>query len=201
VPPDEWRCIFEIVQREAQEAGWHQLTYRQRGESYRRWEQRFNLTHATIKDQILKGFDKAQGIPPSGEAAVHERLHKLLKLHFDWVNSKKRLPGGKGQVDFLLGYNPDVITHCLELESVLNWRNGLTQALWYKSILYRTTRSQALPTLVIFGDCSRDRFNEIVETCLDQRAQLWAYELFVDGETPAEFDLKTKLGKSGNALA
>lgn len=58
------------------------------------------------------------------------------------------------------------------------------QALWYKSAYYQESGVQAIPTLVLFGDVSEKRWEEIRTTCLDQRAQVLGYRLLVEGNEP-----------------
>ena len=64
------------------------------------------------------------------------------------------------------------------------WRNGLMQALWYKSAYYQESGIQAIPTIVLFGNVSGQRWDEIRTTCLDQRAQALGHGLFIDGREP-----------------
>lgn len=44
---------------------------------------------------------------------------------------------------------------------------------------------QAVPTLLLFGNVSRTRWDEIKTTCLDQRAQVLGYRLLIEGEDQA----------------
>lgn len=137
----------------------------------------------------MKGFDVAQGIPRAGEAAVHaEVLDHLRNSSIPFVGSKTKLWGRRAQADFVLGYSRTFLSHTVELESVTTWQVGLTQALWYKSAYFHECRVQATPTLILFGDVSAQRWNEIDTTCLDQRVLVVPFRLFVDGSA-AQRDL------------
>jgi hypothetical protein len=131
----------------------------------------------------MKGFDAAQHIPPSGEAAVHARLRDELEASpIPYVQSKVRRSAWRREVDFVLGFSEHFLTHIAELESAPTWQAGLQQALLYKSLFYQQTGVQVLPTLILFGDVSQQRWEQIETVCLDQRALLLTYELLVDGE-------------------
>ena len=55
----------------------------------------------------MKGFDAAQHIPPSGEAAVHVTLREVLEASpIPYVRSKERLSEWRREVDFVLGFTP-----------------------------------------------------------------------------------------------
>ena len=75
--------------------------------------------------------------------------------------------------------SPDFLSHVIELEPAPTWQRGLTQALWYKSAYFQKTDRQVLPTLVLFGDVSESRWQEVQTTCLDQRVLLLTFDLFV----------------------
>jgi len=175
--------IVQQVQSEAQAARWHELNAAQKAKLYRRWEEEHRLSHAAVKDGIMKGFDASQHIPPSGEAAVHTSLRELLEASsIPYVRSKVRRREWRREVDFVLGFSPSFLTHIVELEPAPTWQLGLQQALLYKSLYYQETGVQVLPTLIVFGDVSRLRWEEISTVCVDQRVLLLPYQLFIDSE-------------------
>lgn len=134
----------------------------------------------------MKGFDAAQHIPPSGEAAVHESLRAELESSpIPYVRSKERRPEWRREVDFVIGFSPRFLTHIAELEPAPSWQRGLQQALLYKSLYYQATELQALPTLILFGNVSTRRWEQISTVCVDQRVLLLGHELLVDGVAPA----------------
>lgn len=182
---EEREEIVQAIQQEAQEAGWHKLNNQGKSGLYKHWEDRFGLSHVTLKDSIMKGFDAAQHIPPSGEEGVHQTLLGYLsESPIPYVRSKVRRPEWRREVDFVLGFSESFLTHITELEPAPTWHQGLMQALLYKSLYYQATGVQALPTLILFGDSTAQRFEEIKTVCVDQRVLLLAHELLVDGESP-----------------
>ncbi|HZU73928.1 MAG TPA: hypothetical protein VE990_14250 [Acidimicrobiales bacterium] len=178
--PDEREAVVAAVHAEAELANWHQLSNGAKGTFYRQWEDRFDLSHSTIKDQIMKGFDKAQHIPPSGEAAVHDSLRRALEGRVPYVGSKVRHPGWRREVDLVLGYSPRFLTHIAELEPATRWELGLQQALLYKSVYFQLGGLQALPTLILFGDVTAERWGQIETVCTDNRVFLTSHQLRVD---------------------
>src|SRR5438105_1166736 len=115
--PDERDRVVQEIQAEAQAAGWHRLGSARKGALYRRWEDEHGLSHAAVKDGIMKGFDAAQHIPPAGEAAVHASLQEALGASpVPYVRSKERRPEWRREVDFVLGFSPQFLTHIAELE-------------------------------------------------------------------------------------
>jgi hypothetical protein len=178
--------VKQDVQAAAQAAGWHGLRGSQRALLYAQWEADFRLTHAAVKDGIMKGFDAAQHIPPSGEAAIHQALRRALEdSAIPYVRSKERRPEWRREVDFVLGFSSKFLTHIAELEPAPSWQRGLQQALLYKSLYYQASEVQVLPTLILFGDVTEGRWEQINIVCADQRVLLLAYELLVDGSPPA----------------
>ncbi len=182
----EKSLIIRVIHGEAQTSNWHSLGTKEKARFYKRWEDRFALTHAAVKDGIMKGFDVAQRIPPSGEAAIHAELLRHFKdSPIPYIGSKVRRNEWRREVDFVLGFSPNFLTHIVELESASTWQAGLSQCLLYKSLYFQTARVQVLPTLVLFGDASRSRWQEINTVCLDQRVLLLAFRLSVDGTRAA----------------
>jgi hypothetical protein len=179
--------IIATIHEEAERAGWHVLSNQEKGALYREWESRFDLTHAAIKDQIMKGFDAAQHIAPTGEAAVHARLRDLLgKSPLPFFDDKVPLWEGKGFVDFVFGFSADWIVVAAELESAVNWQEGLRQALWYRAAYFRHSGLQVLPGLILFGDVRASRWDEVKSTCTSTNALLMTFDLFVDGRVETE---------------
>lgn len=181
--PEEREDLIERVHAEAEQSGWHQLSNAARSELYKAWEARFGITHEALKDGVMKGFDAAQGIPPSGEAAIQAEVEAVLaSSHVPYWGRKVKMWKGRGQADFVFGFTPSFLTHIVELEPAPSWKDGLTQALWYKSAYYQESQIQAIPTLILFGKVTTKRWSEIQTTCLDQRVLLVTHSLLVDEE-------------------
>jgi len=178
----EWEAVVNALQKEAEEKDWHNLTFPERGQLYAKWEAEFDLTHATIKDSIMKGFDAWQGITKSGEAKIREEIEGIIKEIVAYAKPNYKVWGGRGFADLAIGYSEEFITHIVEIEPVPNWREGLSQATWYKSSYTYKTGRQVLPTLIVFGRATSDFFDQIRETCQDQGVLLFTYKLEVDGE-------------------
>ena len=85
-----------------------------------------------------------------------------------------------------------LLTHAVELEPAPTWQVGMAQALWYKSAYFQESRLQVLPTLILFGNMTEQRWEEINTTCLDQRLLLLTFELKV-ADRPAPFQLNELL--------
>lgn len=181
------------IQREAHDAGWHTLSNQAKSVLYQDWSARFDLKRTAIKDQIMKGFDAAQHIPPTGEAAVHERLRRLLKRsNVPYWEDKKSLWSGRAFADFVFGFSNRWVAVTAELESATLWQRGLQQSLWYRSAYFNETGLQALPGLLLFGDVTQERWNEIKTTCITLGVLLFTFDLKVDGE-PADYALEELL--------
>ena len=56
VPENEWKSIVREVYREARKEKWPERSNLQKNRIYRRWAQKYNLFHWTVKDSIMKGF-------------------------------------------------------------------------------------------------------------------------------------------------
>ena len=194
VPESERSEIVATIHLEAEQAQWHLLSNKAKGGFYREWASKFNLKHSAIKDQIMKGFDAAQRIPPSGEAAVHNRLKELLgRSAIPYTRDKVPLWGGRGVADFVLGYSPNWVTVVAELEAAPNWQEGMHQAVWYGSAYEKQAGLKVLPTLILFGSVTRSRWDEIVETCLRLNVLLTTFELEIDGDSEREFAIERLL--------
>jgi len=183
--PEERVAVVTAIHSEAEAAGWHKLSNVEKGFLYNRWAEDFDLARQAIKDGIMKGFDVAQGIPATGEAAIQDEvLAVLVASPVPYSASKISLWGGRAQADFAIGYSPKVLTHTIELEPAPTWRNGLMQALWYKSAYFHESGIQAIPTVILFGNLSAARWAQVQTTCLDQRAQVLGHRLSIDGAEP-----------------
>src|SRR5687767_14286662 len=101
---------------------------RRKGQLYDRWSREWDVNRPAIKDQVMKGFDRAQGIPPSGEAAVHGQIRELLSASRVPYWADKVPIDRRNVADFVLGYSSGLITHVCELESVRTWERGLGEA-------------------------------------------------------------------------
>lgn len=194
ISPPERDEIIATIHREAEDAGWHTLTNQEKGALYRDWESRFDLTHAAIKDQIMKGFDAAQHIAPTGEAAVHARVKELLeKANLPFHDDKVPLWDGKGFVDFVLGFSSTWITVAAELESAVNWQQGLRQALWYRAAYFQHSGLEVLPGLILFGSVRASRWEEIKSMCTSTNVLLLTHDLLVEGEPEVDRSLERLL--------
>jgi hypothetical protein len=189
--PSEREEIIATIHEEAERAGWHALSNKGKGALYREWESRFDLTHAAIKDQIMKGFDAAQHIAPTGEAAVHARLREVLeKSPLPLFDDKVPLWDGKGFVDFVFGFSPNWIVVAAELESAVNWQEGLRQALWYRAAYFQHSGLEVLPGLILFGSVRAPRWAEIKSMCTSTNVLLMTFDLFVDNQPETEKSLE-----------
>jgi len=194
--PDEQHEVIAAIHDEASSAGWHTLSAGRKSELYRVWEERYDLSHQTVKDRIMKGFDTAQHIPPSGEAAIHVEVLSLLReSSIPYVQSKVRRREWRREVDFVWGFSDRFLTHIAELEPARSWETGLSQSLLYKSHYYQETAIQALPTLILFGDVTSTRWEVIQTVCADQRVLLLSYDLRLQGD-PIGDNLRELLGGS-----
>jgi hypothetical protein len=184
--------VVQSIQTQAEAMRWHVLDSSQRSHLYSQWEDEHGLTHAAIKDGVMKGFDAAQHIPPSGEAAVHATLRAVLEESpIPYVRSKERRKEWRREVDFVLGFSAHFLTHIAELEPAPSWQQGLQQALLYKSLYYQATQVQALPTLILFGDVTLGRWEQIGTVCADQRVLLLPFDLLIGGEKPTPDIIRT----------
>lgn len=138
--PEERAQVVAMVHAEAEMAGWQSLSAQQKGSLYAEWAIRFNLKHSALKDGIMKGFDAAQGIPPSGEAALHEELKEVLaNSGVPYWADKVTLWNGRARADFVLGMSSSFLSHVAELEPAPTWQAGMNQAIWYKSAYFHET--------------------------------------------------------------
>jgi hypothetical protein len=186
--------VVNAIHREAQSANWHTLNNREKSRLYLDWSKRFNLTRTALKDQIMKGFDVAQRIPPRGEAAVHEEIKLLLeRSSIPYWEEKKALWGGRAFADFVVGFGRNWWLVLIELESASFWQRGLMQALWYRSAYFNQSGLQALAGLILFGDVSRKRWEEIKSTCITLNVLLLTHHLFVEGDE-ADFSIEILVG-------
>jgi hypothetical protein len=189
--PAERDEIVATIHQEAELAGWHSLTNQEKGALYRKWESRFDLAHAAVKDQIMKGFDAAQHIAPTGEAAVHARVKEFLeKAALPFYDDKVPLWDGKGFVDFVLGFSSNWITIAAELESAVNWQGGLRQALWYRAAYFQHSGLEVLPGLILFGSVRAPRWEAIRSMCTSTNVLLMTFDLLVDGRPESEMSLE-----------
>jgi hypothetical protein len=201
IPDHERAVVIATIHREAEKAEWHTLGNQQKGAMYRDWESRFDLKHAAIKDQIMKGFDAAQHIGPGGEAAVHERVKMVLsQSDVPYFADKVPLWEGKGFVDFVLGFSERWITVASELESAINWQEGLRQALWYRAAYFKHSSLEVLPCLILFGSVTRPRWEEIRSTCTSTNVLLVSFNLEMDGVPETETSLEGLLGLDPESL-
>lgn len=179
--PGEREAVVSAIHQEAEQAGWSRLTPQQKGAYYRKWGVTFDLSHPTMKDRILKGFDVAQGHAKTGEALIQEQLLLMFREQGMYVRPQFAVWTGAERIDMLLGYSDRFPTHAVEVERADSWIEGFRQALWYRAAIWQQQQKQVAPTLVLFGDASADRFERITITCNDNRVTLWSYQLTVAG--------------------
>ena len=98
--PDEREGIKNAIHKEADQIGWSTLNFKERGKWYRRWENTYDLSHATVKDGIMKGFDVHQGTPKKGEAQIQAEIKELFEAAEIYVNASPPMWTGKERADF-----------------------------------------------------------------------------------------------------
>ncbi|MDP6056256.1 MAG: hypothetical protein QGF24_05675, partial [Dehalococcoidia bacterium] len=158
----ERESVIATVHQEAEASGWSQLSNTRKSVLYQAWESQFNLSHATLKDGIMKGFDAAQGIPKKAEAEIQEEVTRIFRLAGINAIEQAQMWTGKERADLLIGYNPKFPTHVIEIERADSWSEGLRQALWYQAAIFQAERRHVLPVLILFGNTSADRFEQIL---------------------------------------
>lgn len=182
MPEEERQRIISEIQTDAAASGWPNLNNQQRGQKYREWEARHDLTHTAVKDQIMKGYDAAQHVPPSGEAAIHEKIKEILAASaVPFWQDKYPLGERRAFADFVIGFSPEWVVITAELESVVNWEVGLQQALRYRTSYFIETGLLPLAALVLFGDCSSERWEEVTRSCSLLNVLLLTFDLNIDG--------------------
>lgn len=191
--PEERQTIPDQIHREADQRGWSDLNFVRRGQLYRKWEQEYDLSHATVKDGIMKGFDVRQGTPKKGEAQIQGEIKALLDSVGVYVNSSPPMWTGKERADFLIGFNSNFVTHVVEVERADSWAEGLRQVLWYRAAYFERENRQIHPMLILFGDASTERFNQIRATCNDNHILLSSYKLKIGGEPESQYSLQRYL--------
>ena len=187
---EEREEIRDSVHREAEEAGWRHLSNQEKAVLYDKWVEKYDLKRVVLKDGLMKGFDARQGITKEGEAKIQQEVREIIEGIVAYIKPNYRVWGGKGYADLAIGYSEEFITHIVEIEPVPNWRQGLSQATWYKSSYTYKTGRQVLPTLIVFGRATGAFFDQIRETCQDQGVLLLTYKLEVDGEEEKDHALQ-----------
>ncbi|HCI85590.1 MAG TPA: hypothetical protein DHV68_01960 [Dehalococcoidia bacterium] len=186
---DQREMIITTVHKEAEAAGWSQLSNSRKSALYSAWESQYNLSHATLKDGIMKGFDAAQGIPKKAEAEIQDEVTRILRLAGINVIEQAQMWTGKERADLLIGYSAKFPTHVIEIERADSWSEGLRQALWYQAAIFKAERRHVLPVLILFGNTSSDRFEQILATCDHNHMTLCTHRLDLDGTLEAEYSL------------
>jgi len=103
---------------------------------------------------------------------------------------------GKERADLLIGYSSKFPTHVIEIERADSWSEGLRQALWYQAAIFQAEHRHVLPVLILFGNTSADRFEQILATCDHNHVTLSTHRLELDGELESEYSLGTLLNGS-----
>ena len=174
--------VISTVHREAEASGWSQLSNLRKSTLYSAWESQFNLTHATLKDGIMKGFDAAQGIPKKAEAEIQEEVATIFKMAGISTIEQAQMWTGKERADLLIGYTIKFPTHVIEIERADSWSEGLRQALWYQAAIFKAERRHVLPVLILFGNTTTERFEQVLSTCDHNHVTLSTHRLEIDGQ-------------------
>ena len=191
VPEKERESIVSTVHLEAEASGWSHLSNSRKAVLYQIWEAQFDLTHASLKDGIMKGFDTAQGIPKKAEAEIQEEISRILQLAGINVIEQAQMWTGKERADLLVGFSSKFPTHVIEIERADSWSEGLRQALWYQAAIFQAERRHVLPVLILFGNTSEDRFGQVLATCDHNHVTLVTHRLKLDGRLDTEYSLST----------
>ena len=191
VPEEERESIVSTVHLEAETSGWSHLSNSRKALPYQIWEAEFDLTHASLKDGIMKGFDTAQGIPKKAEAEIQEEISRILQLAGINVIEQAQMWTGKERADLLVGFSSKFPTHVIEIERADSWSEGLRQALWYQAAIFQAERRHVLPVLILFGNTSEERFGQVLATCDHNLVTLVTHRLKLDGQIDNECSLST----------
>ena len=186
---DEREMIVSTVQREAEASGWSQLSNTRKSALYQAWESQFDLSHATLKDGIMKGFDAAQGIPKKAEAEIQDEVSRIIRLAGINVIEQAQMWTGKERADLLIGFSAKFPTHVIEIERADSWSEGLRQALWYQAAIFQAERRHVLPVLLLYGNTTADRFDQVLATCDHNHVTLYTHRLELNGRSETEHSL------------
>ena len=186
---EERVMIVSTVHQEAEASGWSQLSNSRKSALYQAWESQYNLSHATLKDGIMKGFDAAQGIPKKAEAEIQDEVVRIIMLAGINVVEQAQMWTGKERADLLIGFSSKFPTHVIEIERADSWSEGLRQALWYQAAIFQAERRHVLPVLLLFGNTTADRFEQVLATCDHNHVTLCTHRLELDGRSEAEYSL------------
>jgi len=181
--------IISVVHREAEASGWSQLSNSRKSALYQAWESQYDLSHATLKDGIMKGFDAAQGIPKKAEAEIQEEVVRIIGLAGINVIEQAQMWTGKERADLLIGFSTKFPTHVIEVERADSWSEGLRQALWYQAAIFKAERRHVLPLLLLFGNTTAERFEQVLATCDHNHVTLCTHRLELDGQPEVEHSL------------
>ena len=185
----EREFVISTVHREAEASGWSHLSNSRKSALYSAWESQFDLTHATLKDGIMKGFDAAQGIPKKAEAEIQQEVTRIFKMAGINTIEQARMWTGKERADLLIGYTLKFPTHVIEIERADSWSEGLRQALWYQAAIFKAERRHVLPVLILFGNTTAERFEQVLSTCDHNHVTLSTHRLELDGQLEYDHSL------------
>lgn len=185
----EKNSIIKAVHSEAELAEWSLLSNTRKSLLYRGWENRFNLSHATLKDGIMKGFDAFQGIPKKAEAEIQKEIVKIIKLNGIYVIEQAGMWSGKERADLLIGFNHNFLTHVIEIERGDSWSEGLRQVLWYQAAIFKSTRRHVLPLLLLFGNMTTEKLQQVIDTCNHQHVTLVSHRLIVEQNLESSYSI------------
>ena len=181
--------VVFTVHKEAEASGWSQLSNSRKSALYQAWESQYDLSHATLKDGIMKGFDAAQGIPKKAEAEIQEEVVRIIGLAGINVIEQAQMWTGKERADLLIGFSTKFPTHVIEVERADSWSEGLRQALWYQAAIFKAERRHVLPLLLLFGNTTAERFEQVLATCDHNHVTLCTHRLELDGRSEVEHSL------------
>jgi len=185
--------IISVVHRAAEASGWSQLSNSRKSALYQAWESQHDLSHATLKDGIMKGFDAAQGIPKKAEAEIQEEVVRIIGLAGINVIEQAQMWTGKERADLLIWFSSKFPTHVIEVERADSWSEGLRQALWYQAAIFKAERRHVLPVLLLFGNTTAERFEQVLATCDHNHVTLCTHRLELDGRPEVDYSLGTLL--------
>jgi len=93
------------------------------------------------------------------------------------------------RADLLIGFSTKFPTHVIEVERADSWSEGLRQALWYQAAIFKAERRHVLPLLLLFGNTTAERFEQVLATCDHNHVTLCTHRLELDGRPEVEHSL------------
>ena len=182
----EREFVISTVHHEAEASGWSHLSNSRKSALYSAWESQFDLTHATLKDGIMTNeIDDFINI----EAEIQQEVTRIFKMAGINTIEQARMWTGKERADLLIGYTLKFPTHVIEIERADSWSEGLRQALWYQAAILKAERRHVLPVLILFGNTTTERFEQVLSTCDHNHVTLSTHRLELDGQLEYDHSL------------